>query len=296
MKTVNGSPGPTFEEKRDSLWDYWRDDTEKREDLRKINKTSTKTAEFLISCLYGEEKDNIKKRNSERKEKEKESAWRNELKKTPSQSYGYLHHEFSSLLSGAHPVIGGYSGGYLASVGVRTDMGGMGDNGFSIRVHPSALQIIVDGLKLLKEKVVSEVEVTFEVFPGEEQVPSEDETEEKEEEEDDELTPFTFEGVKYIRTEDGEILTPDYDMIGEDDGGGGIDWLNEEAEENHRQLVADLEKKEEDEDHEAEPYEYGGKTYMKIWDEDDEIWIITDPETGETVGFPCKDGTIHHLR
>ena len=72
----------------------------------------------------------------------------------------------------------------------------------------------------------------------------EDKVEEKEEDEEDDdgNTPFTFEGVKYVRTEDGDIVNPDnYDLMGEDDGSGGIDWTDGEMEEKHQQLVAELE-------------------------------------------------------
>ena len=65
---------------------------------------------------------------------------------------------------------------------------------------------------------------------------------EEDEEDDDGNTPFIFEGVKYVRTEDGDIVNPDnYDLMGEDDGSGGIDWTDGEMEEKHQQLVAELE-------------------------------------------------------
>ena len=65
---------------------------------------------------------------------------------------------------------------------------------------------------------------------------------ESDEENDDGNTPFFFEGVKYIRTEDGDIVNPDnYDLMGEDDGSGGIEWTDDEMAEKHQQLLAELE-------------------------------------------------------
>ena len=49
---------------------------------------------------------------------------------------------------------------------------------------------------------------------------------------------------------------------------------------------------EDDEDYEAEEYEVDGAVYMKIWDDEDKMWIITDPESGEHVGFPDENGGI----
>lgn len=51
-------------------------------------------------------------------------------------------------------------------------------------------------------------------------------------------------------------------------------------------------KKYEAEEYEAEEYEVDGVTYMKIWDDEDKMWIITDPESGEHVGFPDGNGGI----
>ena len=91
--------------------------------------------------------------------------------------------------------------------------------------------------KKAKKKVKKKVE---KVDSDEEE--EEDKVEEKEEEDDDGNTPFIFEGVKYVRTEDGDIVNPDnYDLMGEDDGSGGIDWTDGEMEEKHQQLVAELE-------------------------------------------------------
>ena len=87
-----------------------------------------------------------------------------------------------------------------------------------------------------KKKVKKKVE---KVDSDEEE--EEDKVEEKEED-DDGNTPFTFEGVKYVRTEDGDIVNPDnYDLMGEDDVSGGIEWTDGEMEEKHQQLVAELE-------------------------------------------------------
>jgi len=52
---------------------------------------------------------------------------------------------------------------------------------------------------------------------------------------------------------------------------------------------------EDEENYEAEPYECEGKTYMKIWDDDEKIWIITDPEDGEMIGHPNDEGGIDRI-
>mgnify|MGYP001277509618 FL=1 len=52
---------------------------------------------------------------------------------------------------------------------------------------------------------------------------------------------------------------------------------------------------EDEEDYEAEPYEYDGETYMKIWDDDEKMWIITEPETGEMIGYPNDEGGIDRI-
>ena len=52
---------------------------------------------------------------------------------------------------------------------------------------------------------------------------------------------------------------------------------------------------EDEEDYEAEPYECDGKTYMKIWDDDEKMWIITEPETGEMIGHPNDEGGIDRI-
>ena len=52
---------------------------------------------------------------------------------------------------------------------------------------------------------------------------------------------------------------------------------------------------EDEEDYEAEPYECDGETYMKIWDDDEKMWIITEPETGEMIGHPNDEGGIDRI-
>ena len=47
-----------------------------------------------------------------------------------------------------------------------------------------------------------------------------------------------------------------------------------------------------DESYEAEEYIFEGTEYMKVWDEDEKIWIIVDPESQEMVGFPDGEGGI----
>ena len=91
-----------------------------------------------------------------------------------------------------------------------------------------------------KKKAKKKVKKKMEKVDSDEEE-EEDKVEEKEED-DDGNTPFIFEGVKYVRTEDGDIVNPDnYDLMGEDDGSGGIDWTDGEMEEKHQQLVAELE-------------------------------------------------------
>ena len=61
-------------------------------------------------------------------------------------------------------------------------------------------------------------------------------------------------------------------------------------------MSSEEEELEEDEDdYEAEPYEFEGKQYMKIWDDDEKIWIITDPESGEMIGHPNDEGGIDRI-
>ena len=103
-----------------------------------------------------------------------------------------------------------------------------------------------------KKKVKKKVKKVKKVKKKVEKVDSDEEDEEDEpkkmdkvesdEENDDGNTPFFFEGVKYIRTEDGDIVNPDnYDLMGEDDGSGGIEWTDDEMAEKHQQLLAELE-------------------------------------------------------
>ena len=47
---------------------------------------------------------------------------------------------------------------------------------------------------------------------------------------------------------------------------------------------------EDEEDYEPTPYEHDGVEYLKVWDEDEHIWGITDTETGEIIGTIGKDG------
>ena len=95
-----------------------------------------------------------------------------------------------------------------------------------------------------KKKEKKKVKKKVEKVDSDEEEEEEDKVEKKkeDEEDDDGNTPFIFEGVKYVRTEDGDIVNPDnYDLMGEDDGSGGIDWTDGEMEEKHQQLVAELE-------------------------------------------------------
>jgi flagellar biosynthesis GTPase FlhF len=67
-------------------------------------------------------------------------------------------------------------------------------------------------------------------------VEEEEGNDDEEEEEDDGNTPFVFEGVEYLRTEDGDIVDPEnFDLMGEDDGHGGIDWSDEDMMKKHEE-------------------------------------------------------------
>ena len=92
------------------------------------------------------------------------------------------------------------------------------------------------------KKKVKKVKKKVEKVDSDEEEEDPKKEEEEEEADDDGNTSFIFEGVKYVRTEDGDIVNPDnYDLMGEDDGSGGIDWTDGEMEEKHQQLVAELE-------------------------------------------------------
>jgi hypothetical protein len=47
-----------------------------------------------------------------------------------------------------------------------------------------------------------------------------------------------------------------------------------------------------DESYEAEEYIVDGTEYMKVWDEDEKMWVIVDPESQDMVGFPDGNGGI----
>ena len=93
-----------------------------------------------------------------------------------------------------------------------------------------------------KKKKVKKVDSDEEEHESGEKKKVEKVAREEDEADDDGNTPFIFEGIKYVRTDDGEIINPEnYDFMGEDDGGGGIEWTDGEMVEKHRQLVAELE-------------------------------------------------------
>lgn len=60
----------------------------------------------------------------------------------------------------------------------------------------------------------------------------------------------------------------------------------EEDDDNTEPLSSD------DESYEASEYIVDGTEYMKVWDEDEKIWVIVDPESQEMVGFPDGNGGI----
>ena len=61
-------------------------------------------------------------------------------------------------------------------------------------------------------------------------------------------------------------------------------------------MSSEEEELEEDEDdYETKPYEFEGKEYMKIWDDDEKIWIIVDPESQEMIGHPNDEGGIDRV-
>ena len=65
---------------------------------------------------------------------------------------------------------------------------------------------------------------------------AEEESDEELDADEDGNTPYIFEGVKYLKTEDGDIVDPDtFDLMGEDDGVGGIDWSDSEMLEKHEE-------------------------------------------------------------
>jgi hypothetical protein len=63
---------------------------------------------------------------------------------------------------------------------------------------------------------------------------------------------------------------------------------NEEGEETEDMSDENLD--EDEEDYEPTPFEHDGVEYLKVWDEDEHIWGITDTETGEIIGTIGKDG------
>ena len=71
---------------------------------------------------------------------------------------------------------------------------------------------------------------------------AEEESDEELDADEDGNTPYIFEGVKYLKTEDGDIVDPDtFDLMGEDDGVGGIDWSDSEMLEKHEEKRDSLE-------------------------------------------------------
>ena len=179
---------PTFDEKKDALWDLWRDDEVKRCDLKVVAGLSEHTAELLISAWYDKEKSSFVEKNKKREEEAQKKAWSDALKKM--EGFGG-HREIANLL-------------YLPGIGTRTDSGGMGGNGYHYRFHGSTLPIILKGLEMVHAEVTSNVKVTFEKFPvpePETEEKKEDEEEDTEDlsEEEDECVWFTVDGVEYWR-------------------------------------------------------------------------------------------------
>ena len=196
---------PTFDEKKDALWDHWRDDEGKRRELKVVAEFSEVTSELFISTWYDKEKSSFVEKNKKREEEAQKKAWSDALKRPADPSAdgrsrmttGWQHRRIRDLL-------------YLPDI--PECWLGMGEDGFHYRFHPTTLPIILKGLEMVHAEVTSNVKVTFEKFP----VP-EPETEEKkedeeedtedlsEDEEEDVCIEFTVDGVEYWR--DGEDPT-----------------------------------------------------------------------------------------
>ena len=201
---------PTFDEKKDALWDLWRDDEEKRCELKVVAGLSEHTAELLISAWYDKEKSSFVEKNKKREEEAQKKAWSDALKRPADFVRVGPRCGLRMTTGGQHTRIRDLL--YLPDIGYRTDGNGMGENGYCYRFHPNTLPIILKGLEMVHAEVTSNVKVTFEKFP----VP-EPETEEKkedeeedtedlsEDEEEDVCIEFTVDGVEYWR--DGEDPT-----------------------------------------------------------------------------------------
>ena len=61
---------------------------------------------------------------------------------------------------------------------------------------------------------------------------------------DDEYKPFVYEGVKYLLTEDNEVVTTkDYDYLGDLQENGRVEWIDEEAKKKHEKFKSQLKPK-----------------------------------------------------
>ncbi len=60
---------------------------------------------------------------------------------------------------------------------------------------------------------------------------------------DDEYKPFVYEGVKYLLTEDNEVVTKDYDYMGDLQENGRVEWIDEEAKKKHEKFKSQLKPK-----------------------------------------------------
>ena len=60
-------------------------------------------------------------------------------------------------------------------------------------------------------------------------------------------------------------------------------------------LSSEEELDEDEECYESEPIQFEGKTYQKMWDDDEKIWIVTEPLTHKMVGHPNEEGGINFI-
>jgi len=239
---------PTFDEKKDALWDHWRDDEGKRRELKAVAEFSEDTAELFISAWYDKEKSSFVEENKKREEEAQKEAWYRwlgmrwcvlaqsdaavgrsiaarlvqtiadeefvEVKEVCDELLAdvlEVHREIARILC-------------LPGIGTRTDSGGMGENGYHYRFHGSTLPIILKGLKMVHAEVTSNVKVTFEKFPEpepeteekKEEEDTEDLSEDEDEEEDEVFEDITVDGIDYqLNKEDNRLIrVEDFKEVG----------------------------------------------------------------------------------
>ena len=243
---------PTFDEKKDALWDHWRDDEGKRRELKAVAEFSEDTAELFISAWYDKEKSSFVEENKKREEEAQKKAWwavlqplfgetkeEREARKAEFEralrlfidDNGFemvdrlmekIEREEQAEEAKVHREIASLL--YLPDDGSRTDSGGMGENGYHYRFHGSTLPIILKGLKMVHAEVTSNVKVTFEKFPEpepeteekKEEEDTEDLSEDEDEEEDEVFEDITVDGIDYqLNKEDNRLMrVEDFKEVG----------------------------------------------------------------------------------